>query len=81
VLFKYSFPWVYTHPPLGRYPPGVLLTGQGFALVELYTLGRLLQLSLPPDELVAPYPKSYSSGFYLLSFHVDYWDRLAERSF
>jgi hypothetical protein len=58
-----------THPARHADP------GQGFALVELYTSEGCS--SCPPaDELVAALPKSYPSGVYLLSFHVDYWDRL-----
>lgn len=58
-----------THPARHADP------GQGFALVELYTSEGCS--SCPPaDELAATLPKSYPSGVYLLSFHVDYWDRL-----
>jgi hypothetical protein len=47
----------------------------GFALIELYTSEGCS--SCPPaDELVSTLPKSYGSGVFLLTFHVDYWDRL-----
>lgn len=47
----------------------------GFALIELFTSEGCS--SCPPaDELAASLPKTYPSGVYLLSFHVDYWDRL-----
>lgn len=60
----------------------LLLTGAtrpkpagGFALIELFTSEGCS--SCPPaDELAASLPKTYPSGVYLLSFHVDYWDRL-----
>jgi hypothetical protein len=60
----------------------LLLTGTtrpkpagGFALIELFTSEGCS--SCPPaDELAASLPKTYPSGVYLLSFHVDYWDRL-----
>jgi hypothetical protein len=47
----------------------------GFAVVELFTSEGCS--SCPPaDELVASLPTTYPSGVYILSFHVDYWDRL-----
>jgi len=48
---------------------------QGFAVIELFTSEGCS--SCPPaDKLCATLPKTYPSGVYLLSFHVDYWDRL-----
>jgi len=47
----------------------------GFALIELYTSEGCS--SCPPaDELVSALPKIYGAGVYLMTFHVDYWDRL-----
>jgi hypothetical protein len=47
----------------------------GFALIELYTSEGCS--SCPPaDELVSTLPKSYGAGVYLMTLHVDYWDRL-----
>jgi len=48
---------------------------EGFAVIELFTSEGCS--SCPPaDELVASLPKTYPSGVYILSFHVDYWDRM-----
>ncbi|HVV03530.1 MAG TPA: DUF1223 domain-containing protein [Puia sp.] len=53
------------------FPP----TNDGFALIELFTSEGCS--SCPPaDDLVASLPKTYPSGVYILSFHVDYWDRM-----
>jgi hypothetical protein len=49
--------------------------GQGFALVELYTSEGCSSCPAA-EEIAATLPKKYPSGVYLLSFHVDYWDRL-----
>lgn len=50
-------------------------TGSGFAVVELFTSEGCS--SCPPaDELAATIAKEYPENVYVLSFHVDYWDRL-----
>jgi len=47
---------------------------RGFAVVELFTAEGCS--SCPrADEAVAKIVKQYDSNVYLLSFHVDYWDR------
>ena len=47
---------------------------RGFAVVELFTSEGCS--SCPrADEAVAKIVKQYDSNVYLLSFHVDYWDR------
>ena len=62
----------YTPPPSPVTPHA---TSEGFAVVELFTSEGCS--SCPPaDDLVAGLPKNYPSGVYILSFHVDYWDRL-----
>ncbi|HVU55942.1 MAG TPA: DUF1223 domain-containing protein [Puia sp.] len=54
---------------------GLPPANNGFALIELFTSEGCS--SCPPaDDLVATLPKTYPSGVYILSFHVDYWDRL-----
>lgn len=63
-------------PASHRTPAGdPALNDNGFALIELFTSEGCS--SCPPaDELVASLPTTYPSGVYILSFHVDYWDRL-----
>jgi hypothetical protein len=76
-----------THSPVSHRPPsdgpasstpndnGLTPANEGFALIELFTSEGCS--SCPPaDDLVASLPKTYASGVYVLSFHVDYWDRL-----
>jgi len=56
-------------------PAGYAPANDGFAVIELFTSEGCS--SCPPaDELVASLPTTYPSGVYILSFHVDYWDRL-----
>jgi hypothetical protein len=47
----------------------------GFAVVELFTSEGCS--SCPPaDDFISSLPATYPTGVYVLSFHVDYWDRL-----
>ncbi|MEJ7685433.1 MAG: DUF1223 domain-containing protein [Segetibacter sp.] len=49
--------------------------GKGFAVVELFTSEGCS--SCPPaDELVSKILRENKQDVYILSFHVDYWDRL-----
>ncbi|MDO6430736.1 DUF1223 domain-containing protein [Flavitalea sp. BT771] len=62
-------------PTLFLSGPGRPADADGFALVELFTSEGCSSCPAA-DELVASLPKSYPRGVYVLSFHVDYWDRL-----
>lgn len=60
-------------PPAVRTAPS-----DGFAVVELFTSEGCS--SCPPaDQLLAEIDTEYKSQVYVLSFHVDYWDRLGWR--
>ena len=62
-------PTISTDPNLTSHP-----LSNGFALLELYTSEGCS--SCPPaDEIVSALPKIYGSGVYVMTFHVDYWDR------
>jgi hypothetical protein len=59
-----------------RVKPTIITSGQGFAVVELFTSEGCS--SCPPaDELLARVQKeSTGKPVYLLAYHVDYWNRL-----
>ena len=62
-------------PSLFLNDPSRPASNDGFALVELFTSEGCSSCPAA-DEIVASLPKSYSTGVFVLSFHVDYWDRL-----
>ncbi|MCQ6961232.1 DUF1223 domain-containing protein [Mucilaginibacter aquariorum] len=59
-----------------RVKPAIVTSGQGFAVVELFTSEGCS--SCPPaDELLARVQKeNIGKPVYILAYHVDYWNRL-----